>query len=63
MDVRNGEAMTLCAVGDVCVVNHEDVKSIFEFTVPIIRDADISFCQLEISFSDRDTASLACAYH
>ena len=52
MNNKSSESITLCAVGDVCI-NRKNPKSIFDFTMPTINKADISFCQLETSFSDR----------
>jgi len=44
--------LTLMAVGDVCV-NRDDPDSIFAMVTPKIREADITFCQLETCFSER----------
>lgn len=52
--MTNSETITLLAVGDVCV-NREDPDSIFAYVAPTIQSADISFCQLETTFSDRGT--------
>ena len=52
MSNQSNESILLCAVGDVCI-NRKESKSIFDFTMPIISKADISFCQLETSISDR----------
>jgi poly-gamma-glutamate capsule biosynthesis protein CapA/YwtB (metallophosphatase superfamily) len=49
--VDNG-IMTVLAVGDVCV-NRDDPDSIFAHVSPVIKSADISFCQLETNYSEK----------
>lgn len=44
--------ITLCAVGDVRIINSEP-RFIFEFVKPTISEADIAFCQLETAYSSR----------
>lgn len=44
--------ITVLAVGDV-LVNREDPGSIFAHVAPTIKSADISFCQLETTYSER----------
>ncbi len=46
------EILTICAVGDVGVMR-EDPESIFALSAPILREADIAFCQLERILSER----------
>ena len=42
----------IIAAGDVCV-DRDDPDSAFELVTPTIRAADIAFCQLESTFSER----------
>lgn len=44
--------IVLLAVGDVAV-NRDDPDSIFAYAAPVIKSADIAFCQLETNYSER----------
>jgi poly-gamma-glutamate capsule biosynthesis protein CapA/YwtB (metallophosphatase superfamily) len=46
------ELITLIAVGDVCV-DREEPDSIFAYVAPVIKSADITFCQLEAIYSEK----------
>ncbi len=49
---ENNEAISIYAVGDVCV-SRENPESIYEFASRTINEADIAFCQVEAVYSDR----------
>ncbi|MHA2062497.1 MAG: CapA family protein [Candidatus Sifarchaeia archaeon] len=49
----DNKTISVLAVGDV-VVNREDPDSIFALVAPTIKSADISFCQLETTYSERE---------
>ncbi|MBI3041463.1 MAG: CapA family protein [Betaproteobacteria bacterium] len=51
------DAVSLYAVGDVCV-NREMPESIFSLSAPVLNEADIAFCQLETVYSERGTPSV-----
>jgi poly-gamma-glutamate synthesis protein (capsule biosynthesis protein) len=53
------ELITLLAVGDVCV-DRVEPDSIFAYVAPVIKDADISFCQLETTYSERGNRAPQC---
>lgn len=46
------DTITIHAVGDV-LVNRDDPDSIFALSAGTIREADIAFCQLETTYSER----------
>jgi len=46
------EKIMMLAAGDVCI-NREDPDSIFAHVTPTIKAADIAFCQLETTLSER----------
>ena len=46
--------VSLVAVGDVCP-NRDAPESIFALAAPVLREADITFGQLETNFSERGT--------
>ena len=48
------EKIVVLAVGDVWV-NRDDPDSIFSHVTSTIKSADLSFCQLEINYSERGT--------
>ena len=48
----DSKTITILAVGDVCV-NRENPYSIFTYVAPTIKSTDISFCQLETSYSEK----------
>jgi poly-gamma-glutamate capsule biosynthesis protein CapA/YwtB (metallophosphatase superfamily) len=50
-DKNDNHPITLLAVGDVAV-NREDPDSIFAHVSPVIRSAEIAFCQLETNYSE-----------
>jgi poly-gamma-glutamate capsule biosynthesis protein CapA/YwtB (metallophosphatase superfamily) len=49
---KNNKTITVLAAGDVCV-NRDDPDSIFAYVAPVIKSADIAFCQLETTYSER----------
>jgi poly-gamma-glutamate capsule biosynthesis protein CapA/YwtB (metallophosphatase superfamily) len=49
---RRGDTIMIHAVGDV-LVNREDPDSMFVHTASTIREADIAFCQVETTYSER----------
>jgi len=56
------EAVEIVMVGD-CVVKRDDPESIFEQTAPVLRNADITFGQLETSLSNRGTGRIGSLTH
>ncbi len=56
--VTDGGYLSVYAVGDVCV-NREDPESIFALTSSTLNQADIVFCQLETTLSERGTPNPA----
>ena len=58
----DNDVLTLCAVGDVGP-DRKDPDSIFELAAPVIRKADISFCQLERIFSRRGSLQVQLQAH
>ncbi len=55
----NGKGViSLYAVGDVCV-NRDNPEAIFALVAPALKEADISFCQLETNYSERGAPSIA----
>lgn len=53
------ECITLLAVGDV-FVDREEPDSIFTYVAPVIKSADIRFCQLEAVYSERGAPQAHC---
>ncbi len=53
--MRSQETVTLCAVGDVFPIR-DDPETPFALSAPILREADIAFCQLEKVLSKREDA-------
>ncbi|MBI4334115.1 MAG: CapA family protein [Chloroflexi bacterium] len=53
----NNDSLLLYAAGDV-VPNRQDPESLVELVAPTIRKADMAFCQLETSLSDRHTVQV-----
>ena len=56
------DILTLCAAGDVGP-SREDPDSIFALSAPVIRKADIAFCQLERIFSKRGSLQVQLQAH
>lgn len=50
--MNSQDTITLLAAGDVCV-NRADPDSIFALITPVIASADLTFCQLETTYSHR----------
>ena len=48
----NNNEITVFAVGDVLVFR-DDPDSIFKYVAPVIKSADLAFCQLEAIYSER----------
>ncbi len=48
----NKNEITMCAVGDI-VVDREEPESMYAFAAPILRQADITFGQLESTITDK----------
>jgi len=49
------KTLTLAAVGDL-MVDREKPESIFDYSVKVLREADIAFAQLETPYSDKGSA-------
>jgi hypothetical protein len=49
---KEESVITLLAVGDV-MVDSDKPESLFAYTAPILREADIAFCQQETNYSER----------
>ena len=60
--MKEEDVLTLCAAGDVGP-SREDPDSIFELSAPVIRKADIAFCQLERLFSSRGSLQVQMQAH
>ncbi len=59
---NENDTVTLMAVGDVGP-HRDDPASIFEYAGPVIRRADIRFCQLERIFSSRGAPEVSIRSH
>ena len=58
----NNNVVTLCAVGDVGP-DRDDPDSIFELSAPVIKKADIAFCQLERTLSKKGSLQVQIRSH
>ena len=52
--MSSGEStVSLCAVGDIRIMRDKDPEKVLELVAPIIRNADITFAQLEGNLAEK----------